>query len=106
PAIDAGNPAVQGSEPTACAVLAQNGVFRPKDGDNNGTAVCDIGAFESAAVGGFDLFPNEATVQVDDVIFSSFKWTHTRNWHDLETLQLRIVIEADDDTILWVLRDQ
>jgi CSLREA domain-containing protein len=39
PAIDAGNAA-------ACPATDQRGVARPTDGDGDGTAACDVGAFE------------------------------------------------------------
>lgn len=42
PAIDAGNSAT-------CASKDQRDVARPIDGDSNGTAVCDIGAYEAPA---------------------------------------------------------
>ncbi len=47
PAIDAGSPAL-GVAPPACETTDQRGVARPKDGDANGSTLCDIGAFELA----------------------------------------------------------
>ena len=47
PAIDAGNPAPPAGAPT-CETADQRAVARPKDGDANGSAVCDMGAFELA----------------------------------------------------------
>jgi hypothetical protein len=45
PAIDAGNPAgCMGS--AGLLATDQRGFYRPVDGDSNGTAVCDIGAYE------------------------------------------------------------
>lgn len=51
PAIDAGDPAVGSS----CAETDQRGVARPIDGDGNGLAICDMGAYESPALGDADL---------------------------------------------------
>jgi predicted outer membrane repeat protein len=46
PAIDAGNPAAPGSGDFACAATDQRGVVRPQDGNEDGTAHCDMGAYE------------------------------------------------------------
>ena len=46
PAVDTGNPATPGSGGSSCATSDQRGHTRPKDGNGDGTAVCDIGAFE------------------------------------------------------------
>jgi hypothetical protein len=41
-----GSPAVDAGSAAACPVTDQRGVARPQDGDGDGVAVCDIGAFE------------------------------------------------------------
>jgi CSLREA domain-containing protein len=46
PAIDAANPAAPGSGGTACAATDQRGVNRPRDGNGDSVARCDMGAFE------------------------------------------------------------
>ncbi|MGQ9547893.1 MAG: choice-of-anchor Q domain-containing protein [Roseiflexus sp.] len=51
PAIDAGDPAVGSS----CAATDQRGVARPIDGDGNGLAICDMGAYEAPVPGDADL---------------------------------------------------
>lgn len=45
PAIDSGNPTTPGSG-AACLSIDQRGIARPKDGDGNGTTICDMGAYE------------------------------------------------------------
>ncbi|PMP74733.1 MAG: hypothetical protein C0183_20810 [Roseiflexus castenholzii] len=51
PAIDAGDPAVGSS----CAATDQRGMARPIDGNGNGLAICDMGAYEAPVPGDADL---------------------------------------------------
>jgi hypothetical protein len=44
--LGAGSPAIDAGGGAGCLVTDQRGVGRPIDGDEDGTAACDIGAFE------------------------------------------------------------
>jgi hypothetical protein len=47
------SPAIDRGENNSCPLQDQRGALRPADGDENGTEICDIGAYEYAGV-----FPN------------------------------------------------
>jgi hypothetical protein len=49
PAIDRGSAAAIGSTFNACPATDQRGATRPQDGDSDGAARCDVGAFEYGA---------------------------------------------------------
>jgi predicted outer membrane repeat protein len=46
PAIDAASPSAPGSGGNACETTDQRGLTRPRDGNGDGSAICDIGAYE------------------------------------------------------------
>jgi len=50
-ALSSGGPGIDAGEAGPCPGVDQRGVARPFDGDNDGTADCDVGAFE------FNLLP-------------------------------------------------
>ncbi len=67
PAIDAGNLAAPGSGGSACRATDQRSVARPQDGNGDGRARCDIGAYERIEVPGTATMTVGATeCSIDD----------------------------------------
>jgi hypothetical protein len=66
PALDAGSPDLPGSTEAACEPIDQRGVERPQDGDRDGIARCDIGAYELLPAAGTST-PDGLTPAGDDI---------------------------------------
>ena len=57
-------------------------------------------------VGTSELAPVDVTVAADELLRYQFTWTvpEPENWHDLESLQLRV--RNDEGTVFWLLWDE
>ena len=61
-ALLSGSPAIDAGDNTGCPVTDQRGVTRPQDGDEDGSMICDIGAYE------LELFQADLTVTKTDSV--------------------------------------
>jgi outer membrane protein assembly factor BamB len=84
-AIDAGDDALCAAAPVSN--LDQRGAIRPVDGDGNGSAHCDVGAFE---VGSLISPPNVApTLNISTSATPTLTWSHVTDalWYQVEVSQ-------------------
>jgi hypothetical protein len=105
PAIDAGTPSSD-TKGVQCSAVDARLTNRPHDGNADGVARCDIGAYElqtSITLGTFSLDPGaDASVAVGEHVRYSVTWTvPSGGWRQLDTLQLRFVDPATG-SVLWL----
>ena len=65
-----GSPAIDAGDNTECPVTDQRGVVRPRDGNSDGNAVCDIGAYEVALIAPIDELQLQINALVDGGILT------------------------------------
>ena len=56
-ALHIGSPAIDAGDPTVCPATDQRGFLRPFDGNGDGVAICDMGAYESEIIPVFIYLP-------------------------------------------------
>jgi hypothetical protein len=100
PAIDAGNPAGCAGDNGTFLTTDQRGFPRPTDGDGDGIAICDIGAFEVGAVGIGSVRPNRGSSGFREQVIFDLAWDSPTRWRDLTTLDLRF--KRGKDFPLWL----
>lgn len=100
PAIDAGNPAGCAGLNGVTLTSDQRGFPRPTDGDGDGTPRCDIGAFETGAVGIGGLAPRKGSSGPGAEVVFDLDWVSPTRWRNLHTVDLRFA--RDGQKILWL----
>lgn len=103
----AGSPAIDAGNPSGCVfgnnmplLTDQRGFPRPTDGNGDGAARCDMGAFEVGAVGIGSVSPNRGRSHAGEQVMFDLAWDSPTRWRDLNNLELKF--KRGQDVLLWL----
>ena len=105
--LQPGSPAIdRGIRNADCPANDARGGVRPLDGNGDGFALCDVGAFEFDPVGVAAVSPSSAFVRSDQHQAYEIGWTvHApQSWHDLRSIDFKL--RDVGQTALWVRWDE
>src|SRR5262249_46527406 len=77
--------------------------------DGTPSTVSDAGAVSiryGGGVGTFTLSPDATAIRPGQRVTFTLDWRHPRNWHDLDTIDLRITDAAEGGVLAWVRWDE
>ncbi|MFN8637750.1 MAG: right-handed parallel beta-helix repeat-containing protein [Chloroflexota bacterium] len=111
-ALQLGSPAIDVANCSAAAPADQRGTSRPRDGNGDTVAQCDIGAFERTVsdfrppVGVPGLTPHTATVRVDEPFTQTLTWDvpNVEAWRALQSIDYRL--RGPTGIVFWLRWDQ
>lgn len=75
-----GSPAIDSGDNVTCLTTDQRGIDRPQDGDNNGTIICDIGAYELTGQPSINQAPYIPSNPIPLNSDGNISITQTLNW--------------------------
>ncbi|MCX7771093.1 MAG: CSLREA domain-containing protein, partial [Proteobacteria bacterium] len=99
-----GSPAIDAGNPLNCPSTDQRGFFRPIDGDSDGNAICDIGAFEyGELVKYYSYFPGTGHWYEPVYVPGGITWDAAKVAAEAEGGYLATITSAEENNFVFGL---